>query len=147
MTMPSYSKTRHPGLWQAAPSPLATAPLTEQWSLMHQADEFEHLVQQVVHLAAKSQKWVTVVGASRQLLERLVMAGVNRNRIRWIHARDEEQREWATEQAILSGTSGIVVGWLSALTPRSQRRLQMASRVSQTVSFLFTPDTLQPAIH
>lgn len=101
----------------------------------------------VVAQAMKTHKWVTVIGASREQIESLAEQGISRGRIRWIQGKDNDQREWATEQAILAGTSGVVISWLEAVSPRTQQRITMASRVSQTTSFIFSELTLRTPLH
>lgn len=88
-------------------------------------------------LSLRTNQWITVIGARRDLIEQLVNAGISRSRIRWVHGRSQDEREWATEQALLAGTSSLVLSWLGELSPRMQQRLKMASKVSQTHSFVF----------
>lgn len=87
-------------------------------------------------LSLRTHQWITVIGARRDVVEQLVAAGISRTRIRWVHGRNQDEREWATEQALLAGTSSIVLSWLGELSPRMQQRLKMASKVSQTHSFV-----------
>lgn len=97
----------------------------------------ESLLPRLQALATRTNQWVTVIGARREIVDHLVAAGISRTRIRWVHGRNQDEREWATEQALLAGTSSIVLSWLGALAPRMQQRLKMASKVSNTHSFVF----------
>ncbi|RUO78654.1 SOS-response cell division inhibitor [Pseudidiomarina taiwanensis] len=95
------------------------------------------VVEQVAATAIRTNDWITVIGGNRDVIAALVQAGVSRGRIRWVVGRDADQREWATEQALLAGTSSVVLSWLEHLTPRAQQRLKMASKVSATQSYIF----------
>lgn len=100
---------------------------------------YQHLdsvLPRIQALSLRTNQWITVIGAPRDVVEQLVAAGVSRTRIRWVHGRNQDEREWATEQALLAGTSSIVLSWLGELSPRMQQRLKMASKVSQTHSFV-----------
>lgn len=97
----------------------------------------------IAQQAMKTAKWITVIGGRREHIEVLAAAGVSRSRIRWVQGRDQDQREWATEQALLAGTSSVVVSWLGELSPRANQRLKLAGRASQTLSFVF-PDMVRP---
>lgn len=97
----------------------------------------------IAQQAMKTAKWITVIGGRREHIEVLAAAGVSRSRIRWVQGRDQDQREWATEQALLAGTSSVVVSWLGELSPRTNQRLKLAGRASQTLSFVF-PDMVRP---
>jgi len=112
-----------------------------------QANSFAAILPLIAQQAIKTSKWVTVIGASREQIEALAESGVSRARIRWIQGKDNDQREWATEQAILAGTSGVVISWLDPVSTRMQQRIKMASRVSQTQSFVFSESTLRTPLH
>lgn len=122
-------------------------PINEQhhalWSAAHDVTaphaNLQSVLPQLQALALRTHQWVTVIGAPREIIEQLVAAGISRSRIRWVYGRDQDEREWATEQALLAGTSSIVLSWLGDLSHRSEQRLKMASKVSQTYSFVFNP--------
>ncbi|MDX1706129.1 hypothetical protein [Pseudidiomarina sp.] len=98
---------------------------------------FAEALPRLQSLALRTSEWVTVIGGSRDIIARLVAAGVSRTRIRWVSGRDQDHREWATEQALLAGTSSVVLSFLDDIAPRMQQRLKMASKVSHTHSFVF----------
>lgn len=100
-------------------------------------NNFSSVLPRLHALSLRTHQWITVIGASRDVIEQLVAAGISRSRIRWVHGRNQDEREWATEQALLAGTSSLVLSWLNELAPRMQQRLKMASKVSNTHSFVF----------
>lgn len=105
-------------------------------ALESNCQHIESLLPRIQALSLRTHQWITVIGARREVIEQLVAAGISRTRIRWVHGRNQDEREWATEQALLAGTSSIVLSWLAELSPRMQQRLKMASKVSQTHSFV-----------
>lgn len=48
-----------------------------------------------------------------------------------------DERLWALEQALASGTCSAVLAWPGALTPKATRRLQLAAERGGTLGFLF----------
>ncbi len=112
------------------------------------SEDFAAMMPRVQSLALRTKQWVTVIGGSRDVIQQLVNAGVSRSRIRWVAGRDADQREWATEQALLAGTSSVVLSFLDALSsPRVAQRLKMASKVSHTHSFVFRAPPSQSPLH
>ncbi|MDT7526470.1 MAG: hypothetical protein R3273_08645 [Pseudidiomarina maritima] len=111
------------------------------------SSSLEALLPRLHALSLRSHQWVTVIGATRDVVEKLVAAGISRTRIRWVCGRNQDEREWATEQALLAGTSSIVLSWLGELAPRTQQRLKMASKVSHTHSFIFDEQPSRTPLH
>lgn len=109
--------------------------------------QFSELLQRIQSLALRTQQWITVVGGHRDQIAQLVQAGVSRHRIRWIAGRDHDHREWATEQALLAGTSSLVVSFLGELSPRMQQRIKMASKMSHTHSFVLHESPSRTPLH
>ncbi|GAB3288224.1 SOS-response cell division inhibitor [Pseudidiomarina andamanensis] len=122
-------------IWSAAPE------------LSASQTDLESLLPRLHALSLRTHQWVTVIGARREVIEQLVAAGISRTRIRWVHGRNQDEREWATEQALLAGTSSLVLSWLGDLSPRMQQRLKMASKVSHTHSFVFNDLPSLPPLH
>lgn len=110
-------------------------------------ERFDDVLNRVQSLALRTSQWVTVIGGCREAIAQLVAAGISRNRIRWIGGRDQDHREWATEQALLAGTSSLVVSFLEQISPRMQQRIKMASKVSQTHSFVFNEKPSRTPLH
>ena len=108
---------------------------------------FDDVLYRVQSLALRTSQWVTVIGGCREAIAQLVAAGVSRNRIRWIGGRDHDHREWATEQALLAGTSSVVLSFLDQISPRMQQRIKMASKMSQTHSFVFNELPSRTPLH
>ncbi len=114
-------------------------------AISNDPEQLADLLPRLAALSARTSQWITIIGASREVVEQLVAAGISRTRIRWVYGRDQDEREWATEQALLAGTSSIVLTWLGDLAPRMQQRLKMASKVTHTHSFVFNEaPTLTP---
>lgn len=111
------------------------------------AVEFVSVIHRIANTALRTNQWITVVGGHRDVITALVDAGVSRGRIRWVIGRDDDQREWATEQALLAGTSSVVLSWLGDLSPRTQQRLKMASKVSHTHSYVFNEPPMNTPLH
>lgn len=99
--------------------------------------QFADVLPRIQALAMRTSEWITVVGGSRHIIDAMVASGISRARIRWVIGKNQDQREWATEQALLASTSSVVLSWLEDLSPRMQQRLKMASKVSHTHSFVF----------
>lgn len=135
---------QHPGLWQAA----TQFENPEQGSLFdEEGNHSQQTISRVAAMLCDSRRWVTVVGATRAIVQQLVNAGVPRERIRWIHARDHAQREWATEQALLAGNSEIVLGWFKPTSQLSEKRLRWALKASNTKGLLFDDSALAVDLH
>ena len=112
------------------------------------AEDFASLMPRIQSLALRTKQWVTVIGGNRDVIQQLVSAGVRRSRIRWVGGRDADQREWATEQALLAGTSSVVLSFLPGFSsPRVAQRVKMASKVSHTHSFVFHTPSSQIPLH
>src|SRR5690606_23800102 len=86
-------------IWSAAPE------------LSASQTDLESVLPRLHALSLRTHQWVTVIGARREVIEQLVAAGISRTRIRWVHGRNQDEREWATEQALLAGTSSLVLSW------------------------------------
>lgn len=140
MKFQQTGKTQHPGLWQGSPVEHSLPSTLER--------QHDGLAEVIEYCAGSStNQWVTVVGGSRAFIAQLMAAGIPATQIRWLRSSNTQQREWALEQASLAGTSGVIIGWLNQLSPRFCQRVKMASRLSQTKSFLFEEDTLIPHLH
>ena len=139
MKFQQSTKQPHPGLWQS-PSTLASPNVAGTAT-----SSVDPAIAAAVSCA--SEQWITVVGGQREFIAQLVAAGVPSQRIRWLRTHNQTQREWALEQALLTGTSGVIIGWLGTVDSRFSQRVKMASRLSQTQCFLFEEDTLLSHLH
>src|SRR5690554_915051 len=130
-------------------------PVTElnhaMWATAHAwtcaLSDLQSEIPEVQALAVLTHQWITGISGRREAINHLLFAGICRNKIRWVYGRNQEEREWATEQALLAGTSSIVLTWLGELSPRTEQRLKMASKVSQTHSFVFNPALSLTPLH
>lgn len=141
MKFQHITKSYHPGLWQ---SPAASVGQNNS-----SATAVDTSLAQVIDCCRNcpSEQWITVVGGQREFIGQLLAAGIPSQRVRWLRTNDFQQRQWAVEQALLSGTSSIVIGWLDDIAPRFSQRIKMATRLSQTKSFLFEENTLLTHLH
>lgn len=132
----SLKKLAHPGLWghEQTANPNLQAPAEAQlWAA-------------ISTMRQQPKQWVTLIGKpSRSFLDQLTAAGIPSERIRCITSSCVDTAVWATEQALLLNNSQLVIAWLSEVSQRDQKRLQLAARNSTSINFLFTnSDTIQP---
>ncbi len=69
----------------------------------------------------------------------LAAAGIDTGKILMVHTRNRQDRLWTLEQALKSGASSAVLGWLPASPGKAIRRLQVAAAESGSLGFLFRP--------
>ncbi len=69
----------------------------------------------------------------------LAAAGVDLSRVLLIHPRDRRDALWATEQALRSGTCGMVLAWPQGVDHQTLRRLQLAAEAGGAWGVLFRP--------
>ncbi|MEX0607438.1 MAG: translesion DNA synthesis-associated protein ImuA, partial [Halofilum sp. (in: g-proteobacteria)] len=71
----------------------------------------------------------------------LYASGVDLAHTLVVHPREgaerADERLWALEQALSSGTCSVVLAWPGTLTPKAMRRLQLAAERGGTLGFLF----------
>ncbi|HTE40494.1 MAG TPA: translesion DNA synthesis-associated protein ImuA [Steroidobacteraceae bacterium] len=67
----------------------------------------------------------------------LAKAGLPLNRIVWIDATSDEDARWVAEQTLRQGLVGAVLLWSDCTKDISLRRLQLAARESDALSFLY----------
>ncbi|MDA6067608.1 SOS-response cell division inhibitor [Idiomarina abyssalis] len=138
-------KLHHPGLWTAentAPSFQLDAKSTQD---AIDVDNLSPVVQQA--LQQKPSQWVTVIGGDKDVIQQLIACGVAESQIRWLRSHSAERCEWALEQALLAGTSSMVIGYLDSVSNRTWQRARMASKLSETQYFLFDKNTLTSHLH
>ena len=138
-------KLHHPGLWtaeSAAPSFQLDAKNTQDGI---DVDNLSPVVQQA--LQQKPSQWVTVIGGDKDVIQQLIACGVAESQIRWLRSHSAERCEWALEQALLAGTSSMVIGYLDSISNRTWQRARMASKLSETQYFLFDKNTLTSHLH
>ncbi|MDH5633979.1 MAG: translesion DNA synthesis-associated protein ImuA [Gammaproteobacteria bacterium] len=58
-----------------------------------------------------------------------------------VHPRKAVDGLWAAEQALRSNACGAVLLWLNGDEPKALRRLQLAAEASQSLLFVFRPET------
>lgn len=134
-------KGHHPGLWAADSTTLNFDSDTTEVKI----DALSHTVQQA--LQQKPDQWVTVIGGDRHIIEQLVAFGVAKSQIRWLRTHSHEQCEWALEQALLAGTSSLVIGYLESVSNRTWQRARLTSKLSDTSYYLFDKNTRTTHLH
>ncbi len=70
-------------------------------------------------------------------------AGVDTSRILVVHAEQVKDVLWALEKGLKSGGCSAVLGWVENMAPNTARRLQLAAEQSQSLAFLFRPQSQQ----
>ena len=98
-------------------------------------------------LQQKPSQWGTVIGGDKDVIQQLIACGVAESQIRWLRSHSAERCEWALEQALLAGTSSMVIGYLDSVSNRTWQRARMASKLSETQYFLFDKNTLTSHLH
>jgi hypothetical protein len=72
----------------------------------------------------------------------LAKAGLPLNRIIWIDTHSDEDARWVAEQTLRQGMAGAVLVWSDCVKDISLRRLQLAAREGEALSFLYrSPNT------
>ncbi|WP_052074692.1 translesion DNA synthesis-associated protein ImuA [Shewanella mangrovi] len=57
----------------------------------------------------------------------------------WLDISAAKEALWAMEQALRSGSCGLVIGWFTELSLKAARRLQLAAEEGDTLSFCVLP--------
>jgi len=70
----------------------------------------------------------------------LVDAGIDLSRVLLVHDRLNRDHLWALEQALRSGASAAVLGWLEHADTTVLRRLQLAAEAGNAWGVLFRPE-------
>ncbi|MGM0429592.1 MAG: SOS-response cell division inhibitor [Pseudomonadota bacterium] len=139
------NKLHHPGLWTAESAAPSFQLDTKNTQEAIDVDSLSPVVQQA--LQQKPSQWVTVIGGDKNVIQQLIACGVAESQIRWLRSHSVERCEWALEQALLAGTSSMVIGYLDSVSNRTWQRARMASKLSETQYFLFDKNTLTSHLH
>jgi len=84
-------------------------------------------------------RWIVLIGASKQAINDInQMPGLNSDRVLLVHPQDQTDCLWAIEQALMSGNSSAVLGWPGDISPRDRKRLQLASKRTSALAFVFS---------
>lgn len=67
----------------------------------------------------------------------LTKAGLPLNRVIWIDAQNDTQARWAAEQTLHEGLAGAVLLWSDCQKDVSLRRLQLAAREGDALTFVY----------
>ena len=83
-------------------------------------------------------RWIVLVGAPKfDYKEFFQQFGIASDKILLVHPKDQLDALWATEQALMSGTSSAVLAWPGSISDRDMRRLQLASKSAKALAFVF----------
>lgn len=134
-------KGHHPGLWATDTATLSF----HNDTTAAQVDALSLTLQQA--LQQKPGQWITVIGGDRHIIEQLIAFGVAESQIRWLRTHSHEHCEWALEQALLAGTSSLVIGYLDSVSNRTWQRARMTSKLSDTSYYLFDKNTRTTHLH
>lgn len=87
----------------------------------------------------RERRWIALIGAPYIPYAPAWQAcGMNLSRLLWVHPRTANERLWAMEQAMRSGTCGAVLGWPEGAADfRELRRLQLAAEHGNCLGVLF----------
>jgi len=106
-------------------------------SLEQQHHEIEQLAPTLANLSHQG-RWIVLVGAPKQVVNALnEMPTLDSARILLVHPDDQTDSLWAIEQALMSGNSSAVLGWPGVLNSRDRKRLQLASKRTSALAFVF----------
>lgn len=108
--------------------------------MTHNSEHQDHLSVLAPTLAKLSQqgRWIVLVGASKQTISAInQISGLDSARILLVHPKDQTDGLWAIEQALMSGNSSAVLGWPGEIDTRDLKRLQLASKRTSALAFVF----------
>lgn len=138
----------HPGIWGHEQGNLVKPTMLDQQSNTSDQELWESLCTSLDGLQGRDDQWVTVVGTpGKALIEQLIAAGIRPDRIRRVAVNNHEEAVWATEQALLINNSQLVIAWIGDCQGRDKQRIELAARVSQARSILFTAKNHKIAMH
>jgi cell division inhibitor SulA len=74
----------------------------------------------------------------------LLQAGIRLDNQRIVRTRSQQERLWATEQALKSGCAPLVLSWLDArVSAAALRRLQLAAQEGEALGWMMRPDSVR----
>lgn len=87
----------------------------------------------------RERRWIALIGSPYiPYAPAWQASGMNLSRLLWVHPRSANERLWAMEQAMRSGTCGAVLGWPEGTAGfRELRRLQLAAEHGNCMGVLF----------
>mgnify|MGYP000008755973 CR=1 FL=1 len=102
------------------------------------AEMIDELAPTLIELS-KQERWIVLVGAPKQVLNSInKLANLNSAKVLLVHPEDQTDSLWAIEQALMSGNSSAVLGWPGEINSRDRKRLELASKRTSALAFLFT---------
>lgn len=100
-------------------------------------EQLEILIPTLTKLSQQG-RWIVLVGAPKQGLKRLLEKhGIDSKNVLLVHPNEQVDTLWAMEQALMSGNSCAVLGWPSEVNNRDLKRLQLAAKRTNALTFLF----------
>jgi len=116
------------------------AQMVNELMLSDDSSHHQELAALAPTLAELSQqgRWIVLVGASKQAINYInQMPNLNSARVLLVHPQDQTDSLWAIEQALMSGNSSAVLGWPGDISPRDRKRLQLSSKRTSALAFVF----------
>jgi cell division inhibitor SulA len=100
-------------------------------------EQLEILIPTLTELSQQG-RWIVLVGAPKQGLKTLLEKhGIDSGHVLLVHPKDQVDALWAMEQALMSGNSSAVLGWPGDIDDRDLKRLQLAAKRTNALTFLF----------
>lgn len=115
--------------------------------LVSAPDDLSQLAILAPTLAKLSQqgRWIVLVGAPKFDYKTFFLQfGIASDKVLMVHPKDQLDALWATEQALMTGTSSAVLAWPGHISRRDMRRLQLASKSAKALAFVFQNTDGQP---
>lgn len=113
--------------------------LTELLLERHGIGEIQLLAPAMAKLAGQG-RWLSWIAPPHlPYAPALAAAGIDLAHLMLVKAPLAKHALWAMEQALRSGTCGMVLGWVEEADARSLRRLQLAAENGQSTGILFRP--------
>lgn len=138
MSMLMGNAPRHPGVWQDSETttPLADVGVSNLPSSSHGRRELQQLSSQLAQLSHQG-RWIVLINPGFAGYKTLLAnAGVRMDRVLQVRARDEVEALWATERALMSGTTSAVVSWVEQLDNKDKRRLQLVAKSARALGLV-----------
>lgn len=66
-------------------------------------------------------------------------AGIDLERLLWLHDLDERETLWAAEQSLATECCGLALAWPGRVKPQTIRRLQLAAEANRAIGCLVRP--------
>ncbi|MBW8191232.1 hypothetical protein K0504_09305 [Neiella marina] len=151
------TKLKHPGVWQVAPLAQPKVCLKTGNDLLNQQlnaggwqseviyemspshqNQLLKTLEPVLSELSQGTQWLILLNPPKSALDALAdMAGVNQARLLIVHGKEDFDSLWAAEQALAKNNAAGILTWAKELTARDIKRLKLAARGTNALSFVF----------